>query len=418
MSANELLAVLRDFEVEHQYPCLYGNGITSLDQLEQLDTNKLRALGISGRDDVGQLVELITVLREDRRVSEAAYNEASRAARRTAPPPPPSSDEARGRYTLSGGFIDSDDDTQFGVGARDVGIPRVGGAVNRRPSSLYKHSNGSGSGIPRANTNSSLSPPMPAMTEARTIGRHATQQQLPPPGKAALGRRQSLAPPLSSSAGRSHTSDNVQAAASSSAAPGQGMHRSRTVAVRQGAGGGRPRVSNVSEILEHSRAVEQAQRNMEDSDDDLERVVRKTGQSGLVNAYGIPVRPTTSHGAKRSASDRRSLAPAGARPTTSRGGGRGESSFGLAPREKTPPSNLHDKIRVCVRKRPLSTKEKDRGDKDIVVATGARSLSVMEPKVKVDLTKYIEESRFVFDEVFSENATNTQVYERTAKPLV
>ncbi|KAJ2334740.1 hypothetical protein GGH91_005627, partial [Coemansia sp. RSA 2671] len=94
------------------------------------------------------------------------------------------------------------------------------------------------------------------------------------------------------------------------------------------------------------------------------------------------------------------------------------SSFGLAPREKTPPSNLHDKIRVCVRKRPLNSKEKERGDKDIVVATGARSLSVMEPKVKVDLTKYIEESRFVFDEVFSENATNTQVYERTAKPLV
>ncbi|KAJ2872410.1 hypothetical protein H4R27_005490 [Coemansia aciculifera] len=418
MSANELLELLRDFEVEHQYPCLYGNGITSLDQLEQLDTNKLRALGISGRDDVGQLVELITALRDERKASEAAYNEASRAARRTAPPPPPSSEESRGRYTLSGGFVDSDDDTQFGVSAREVGAPRVGGAVSRRPSSLYKHSNGSGSGIPRANTNSSFSPPMPAMTEARTIGRHAAQQQLPPPGKAALGRRQSLAPPSSSSAGRSHTSDNAQAAAPSSSGPGQGVHRSRTVAARQGAGGGRPRVSNVSEILEHSRAVAQAQRNMEDSDDDLERVVRKTGQSGLVNAYGIPVRPTTAHGAKRSASDRRSLAPSGARPTTSRGGGRGESSFGLAPREKTPPSNLHDKIRVCVRKRPLSTKEKERGDKDIVMATGARSLSVMEPKVKVDLTKYIEESRFVFDEVFSENATNTQVYERTAKPLV
>ncbi|KAJ2740731.1 hypothetical protein GGI19_007059, partial [Coemansia pectinata] len=288
MSANELLELLRDFEVEHQYPCLYGNGITSLDQLEQLDTNKLRALGISGRDDVGQLVELITALRDERKASEAAYNEASRAARRTAPPPPPSSEESRGRYTLSGGFVDSDDDTQFGVSAREVGAPRVGGAVSRRPSSLYKHSNGSGSGIPRANTNSSFSPPMPAMTEARTIGRHAAQQQLPPPGKAALGRRQSLAPPSSSSAGRSHTSDNAQAAAPSSSGPGQGVHRSRTVAARQGAGGGRPRVSNVSEILEHSRAVAQAQRNMEDSDDDLERVVRRTGQSGLVNAYGIP----------------------------------------------------------------------------------------------------------------------------------
>ncbi|KAJ2731382.1 hypothetical protein IW152_004583 [Coemansia sp. BCRC 34962] len=417
MSANELLEVLRHFQVEHQYPCLYGNGITSLDQLEQLDTSKLRALGISGREDVGHLVQLITALREDRAIHEPEYSEPSTRAPRKAAPPP-NSDDSRGRYTLSGGFADSDEDTQFGVSGREVGAPRVsGGAVGRRPSSLYRHSNGSGSGIPRANTNSSLSPPMPAMTEARTIGRHATQQLLPPPGKAGLARRQSLAPPSASAGGRSHASDNVQAA-SSSAGPGQGMNRSRTVAARQGAGGGRPRVSNVSEILERSQAVAQAQRNMEDSDDDLERVVRKTGQSGLVNAYGIPVRPTTAHGAKRSANDRRSVAPSGGRPTTSRGGGRGESSFGLAPREKTPPSNLHDKIRVCVRKRPLSSKEKERGDKDIVVATGARSLSVMEPKVKVDLTKYIEESRFVFDEVFSENATNTQVYERTAKPLV
>ncbi|KAJ2796724.1 hypothetical protein H4S07_006138, partial [Coemansia furcata] len=380
-----------------------------------LDTNKLRGLGISGREDVGHLVQLITALRNERMASEVAYIEPPRAARKAAPaaPPPTSSEDARGRYTLSGGFIDSDDDTQFGVSAQEVGIPRVGGAVSRRPSSLYRHSNGSttGSGIPRAGANSSFSPPMGAMADARTIGRHASQQ-LPPPGKTGLGRRQSLAPP--SSGGRTAGSDNsAQAAAAAAAAAGQqGMQRSRTVAARQA---GRTRVSNVSEILERSQAVAQAQRNMEDSDDDLERVVRKTGQSGLVNAYGIPVRPTTAHGAKRSASDRRSLAPAGARPTTSRGGGGG---VGAAPRERTPPSNLHDKIRVCVRKRPLSSKEKDRGDKDIVAATGARSLSVMEPKVKVDLTKYIEESRFVFDEVFSENATNTQVYERTAKPLV
>ncbi|KAJ2415204.1 hypothetical protein GGI10_001850 [Coemansia sp. RSA 2530] len=405
MSANELLEVLRHFQVEHQYPCLYGNGITSLEQLEQLDTSKLRALGISGRDDVGHLVGLITALREDRAAHEAEYNESTRAPRKAVPPP--NSDDSRGRYTLSGGFADSDEDTQFGVG-REAGAPRVsGGAAGRRPSSIYRHSNGSGSGIPRASTGSSLSPPMPAMAEARTIGRHATQQ-LPPPGKTGLARRQSLAPPSAAAAGRSHTSDSVQG-------PAQAMGRSRTVAARHGPGGGRPRVSNVSEILERSQAVAQAQRNLEDSDDDLERVVRKTGQSGLVNAYGIPVRPTTAHGAKRSASDRRSLAPSG-RPATR--GGRGENSFGLAPREKTPPSNLHDKIRVCVRKRPLNSKEKERGDKDIVVATGARSLSVMEPKVKVDLTKYIEESRFVFDEVFSENATNTQVYERTAKPLV
>ncbi|KAJ2884157.1 hypothetical protein IWW38_005458, partial [Coemansia aciculifera] len=377
MSANELLEVLRDFEVEHQYPCLYGNGITSLDQLEQLDTSKLRALGISGRDDVAHLVELITALREERR--------ATRNAAHSHPPHPPlpASDSSRGRYTLSGGFNDSDEDTHYAAGGREAATQRVGGTAvaGRRPSSMYKHSNGSGSGIPRAST--SLSPPMPAMAEVRTIGRHATHQnqQLPPPGKSGLGRRQSLAPSSSSSGA------GGPSAPSSASGVGLGMHRSRTVAARQGAAGARPRVSNVSEIMERSRAVEQAQRNMEDSDDDLERVVRKTGQSGLVNAYGIPVRPTT---AKRATSERRSLAPSS-----------NKGAFGLLPppREKTPPqSNLNDKIRVCVRKRPLSTKEKERGDKDVVQATGARSLAVLEPKVKVDLTKYIEESRFVFDE--------------------
>ncbi|KAJ2786513.1 hypothetical protein H4R21_007182, partial [Coemansia helicoidea] len=147
----------------------------------------------------------------------------------------------------------------------------------------------------------------------------------------------------------------------------------------------------------------------------LERVVRKSGQSSLVNAYGIPVRPTTGH-VKRSASERRSLVPGmgGLRPKTAQRPTRGEG--GPAGRET--PSNLNDKIRVCVRKRPLSGKEKAKGDKDIVQPTGSRSLAVLEPKVKVDLTKYIEESRFTFDEVFDEHADNTQVYARTAKPLV
>ncbi|KAJ2439271.1 hypothetical protein GGF42_008010, partial [Coemansia sp. RSA 2424] len=380
MSANELLEVLRDFEVEHQYPCLYGNGITSLDQLEQLDTNKLRAMGINGRDDVGHLAELITALKDERRAAEAAYSEPPRAARGAAHP---GADSARVRYTLSGGFDDSDEDTQAGAPPRAGGAAAAAAAA-RRPSSLYRHSNGSGSGIPRASA--SFSPPM-AEPHTRAPARMAAAptQHLPPPGKAALARRQSLAP------------------SSGGSASGLGMHRARTVAARQGA---RPRVSNASEIMERSRAAEQAQRGADDSDDDLERVVRKTGQSGLVNAYGIPVRPSTAHGARRTASERRSLAPA-------------RSIVGDNVRGKTPPqSSLTDKIRVCVRKRPLSTRERERGDKDVVLTTGARSLAVLEPKVKVDLTKYIEESRFVFDDVFSEHATNTQVYERTAKPLV
>lgn len=44
--------------------------------------------------------------------------------------------------------------------------------------------------------------------------------------------------------------------------------------------------------------------------------------------------------------------------------------------------------------------------------------TVHEPKVKVDLTKYVESHRFMFDEVFGQDSTNLDVYTRTCAPLV
>ncbi|KAG0228206.1 Kinesin-like protein kif24 [Actinomortierella wolfii] len=81
------------------------------------------------------------------------------------------------------------------------------------------------------------------------------------------------------------------------------------------------------------------------------------------------------------------------------------------------PSELTAKIRVCVRKRPLNSKEISKGEKDMAHVTG-RQLAVDEPKVRVDMTKYIERHNFVFDEVFDSDATNEDVYRRTALPLV
>ncbi|KAF9150059.1 Kinesin-like protein kif24 [Linnemannia schmuckeri] len=80
-------------------------------------------------------------------------------------------------------------------------------------------------------------------------------------------------------------------------------------------------------------------------------------------------------------------------------------------------NDLTAKIRVCVRKRPLNSKEINRGEKDMAGVTG-RQLTVDEPKVRVDMTKYIERHGFVFDEVFDSDATNEDVYRRTAYPLV
>ncbi|KAJ3318539.1 Kinesin-like protein kif24 [Boothiomyces sp. JEL0866] len=81
-------------------------------------------------------------------------------------------------------------------------------------------------------------------------------------------------------------------------------------------------------------------------------------------------------------------------------------------------NDLSDRIRVCVRKRPLSKKEAKRGDSDIAKVTGRRTITILEPKVKVDLTKYVENHEFIFDEAFDQDATNEEVYKRTALPLV
>ncbi|KAF9897813.1 Kinesin-like protein kif24, partial [Lobosporangium transversale] len=80
-------------------------------------------------------------------------------------------------------------------------------------------------------------------------------------------------------------------------------------------------------------------------------------------------------------------------------------------------NDMTAKIRVCVRKRPLSAKEINRGEKDMASCTG-RQLAVDEPKVRLDMTKFIERHKFVFDEVFDSDATNEDVYRRTAYPLV
>ncbi|RUS24860.1 P-loop containing nucleoside triphosphate hydrolase protein [Jimgerdemannia flammicorona] len=81
-------------------------------------------------------------------------------------------------------------------------------------------------------------------------------------------------------------------------------------------------------------------------------------------------------------------------------------------------SDLNQKIRVCVRKRPLNRKELERNEIDVAPKTGLRSIVINEPKVKVDLTRYTEQHNFTFDEVFDLDVTNEEVYQRTALPLV
>lgn len=82
------------------------------------------------------------------------------------------------------------------------------------------------------------------------------------------------------------------------------------------------------------------------------------------------------------------------------------------------PAATNDKICVCVRKRPLNKKELKRKDVDVITIPDGITSIVHEPKLKVDLTKYLENHDFRFDYAFDETVSNQTVYRCAAQPLV
>ncbi|NWU93872.1 KIF24 protein, partial [Upupa epops] len=86
--------------------------------------------------------------------------------------------------------------------------------------------------------------------------------------------------------------------------------------------------------------------------------------------------------------------------------------------EKETPWTESEKIRVCVRKRPLCQREERRGEVNIITVKDKETLLLHEKKEAVDLTQYILQHVFYFDEVFGESCTNQDVYMKTAHPLI
>lgn len=70
------------------------------------------------------------------------------------------------------------------------------------------------------------------------------------------------------------------------------------------------------------------------------------------------------------------------------------------------------RICVAVRKKPCGEGEKD------IVQVQSPQLVLNEPKIKYDLTHYVERHNFVFDEVFDEKCNNREVYQRCAAGLI
>ncbi|XP_056841990.1 kinesin-like protein KIN-13A isoform X2 [Raphanus sativus] len=80
-------------------------------------------------------------------------------------------------------------------------------------------------------------------------------------------------------------------------------------------------------------------------------------------------------------------------------------------------NNSVAKIKVVVRKRPLNKKETARKEDDVVTVSD-NSLTVHEPKLKVDLTAYVENHEFCFDAVLDEDVSNDEVYRATIEPII
>uniref|UniRef100_A0ACD5VMQ2 Uncharacterized protein n=1 Tax=Avena sativa TaxID=4498 RepID=A0ACD5VMQ2_AVESA len=76
------------------------------------------------------------------------------------------------------------------------------------------------------------------------------------------------------------------------------------------------------------------------------------------------------------------------------------------------------KIKVVVRKRPLNRKELSRKEEDVIDVHNSQFLTVHEPKLKVDLTAYVDKHEFCFDAVLDEAVTNDEVYRETVKPII
>lgn len=84
-------------------------------------------------------------------------------------------------------------------------------------------------------------------------------------------------------------------------------------------------------------------------------------------------------------------------------------------------ANPESQIRVVVRKRPLNSKERKRNDYDVascICKKERQTIIIHEPKEKVDLSKYVSNHAFHYDQVIDDTMTNEDVFFCAAHPLV
>lgn len=76
------------------------------------------------------------------------------------------------------------------------------------------------------------------------------------------------------------------------------------------------------------------------------------------------------------------------------------------------------RICICVRKRPISDKEREKNDHDSVTCLNP-AVWIHSAKLKVDgITKYLDHASFSFDHAFDETVSTDEVYKHTTMPLI
>jgi hypothetical protein len=132
---------------------------------------------------------------------------------------------------------------------------------------------------------------------------------------------------------------------------------------------------------------EQTTTSLSDSDDsdDSDKCEIRRGSGPLLDPYGVPVRNKMSYLRNQQQQQQQQQHQSSNIPSSNTI----LSSPFTTPSSVSPlqqhqqlmgQSDLNQKIRVCVRKRPLNKKELERAEKDIAPTTGVRSINVNEPK--------------------------------------
>jgi len=103
----------------------------------------------------------------------------------------------------------------------------------------------------------------------------------------------------------------------------------------------------------------------------------------------------------------------------SEGGRRTDSPSSVSSINSRESSHKESRIKVVVRKRPLTDKEIQNGEYDMIkIHPCGEVITIAEPKIRVDLTKFVYNHEFTFDAVFNCKASNVDIYMQCCRPLV